>query len=116
MWQDPEEPTKASACRAILAIDPSLRPQLPIPLLAEHPLPLMRSFALALWADAPSAHASLADRFASDPDRNVREQLANAIPQLAKHDEDLARRVASSRSDDPSALVRAVATRNSTNL
>lgn len=116
MWQNPEKTTMATACRAILAIEAGLRPQFPIPQLAGHPLPLMRSFGLALWVDGPSSLISLADRFAADPDRSVRKQLASTVPKLAEQDKDLAQRVSAALSQDPSALVRAVAARNSTGL
>lgn len=112
LWQDPEATTMATACRTVLAIDPSLRPRFTISQLAEHPLPLLRSFALALWTDAPSTEASLAEQFAKDPDRSVRQQLADTLPKLAEQDKELAQQVSATLSHDPSALVRAVAARN----
>jgi hypothetical protein len=116
MWQASEEATILAACQAILAIQPNLRPPLSLSQLAEHPMSLIRRFAVALWADSPSVLAPLADRFAVDSDRSIRKQLAKTIPKIATQDKELAQRVIAVLAHDPSALVRAIVEQNASTL
>lgn len=99
----------SAALGAIQALDPAIRPPVDLQEWASHPLPIVRSTAVSLWADNPATFPDLGFRLARDLDEAVRQRLAGALTRVAERDSELTEQLRAVLSQDPSAAVRAVA-------
>jgi tetratricopeptide (TPR) repeat protein len=103
-----------AAGQAAVWIEPSLS-SLDARGLAVHPEVLIRQVAVVLWARHPEQYPELGEQFANDPERDVRMELAVALPSLKQAAPTLGAGLRARLSTDVSARVRWRARRGDSN-
>lgn len=92
---------------AYLALRREWQPHLDPRPWAEHPDSLVRSAAVALWAQDPLGAQELAEAFARDGEKRVRHQLALLLPELIQKAPEVVNVIRPILAEDPSAEIRA---------